>query len=57
MPHEDYAVFAAIGGIVTVIVTAMVLGVADGSVSTAIGALLALGGVAGGLTLARRQTG
>ncbi len=44
MPHEDYAVFAAIGAIGGVTALALVLGVADGLLTTALTLLAGLGG-------------
>ncbi len=42
---HDFAVFAAIGGIVSITLTALALGVADGLVASAITALTTLAGV------------
>ncbi len=44
MTGHDYAIYAAIGGIVGLTALAMWLGVADGSLQGAIAALLGLGG-------------
>ncbi len=44
MPHEDYAVFAAIATIGGVTALALVLGVADGLLTTALTLLAGLGG-------------
>ena len=44
MAH-DYAVYAAIGSIAGITITALLLGTADGLVAAAIAALATLGGV------------
>ena len=45
MPHEDYAVFAAIGAIAGLTALALWLGSGDGALAAAIAALATLGGV------------
>ena len=45
MTTHEYAVYAAIGGIVGIVSLALILGVGDGLVSSAIAALATLGGV------------
>jgi len=44
MPHEDYAVFAAIGAIATLTGIALFLGIQNGVLATAIAVLAGLGG-------------
>ncbi len=44
MPHEDYAVFAAIGAITGLTALALVLGTSDGILATAVAVLAGLGG-------------
>ena len=45
MTVHEYAVYASIGGIVAIVMAALVLGVGDGLVASAIAALSTLGGV------------
>ncbi len=45
MTVHEYAVYAAIGGIVVLTGIALVLGVADGALAAAIAALATLGGI------------
>ncbi len=59
MPHEDYAVFAAIGTIGAITITALLLGQPNALLETAIFALAGLGGfrLVGGMIRGKDNSG
>ncbi len=59
MPHEDYAVFAAIGAIGSITALALFLGQSNGLLATALTLLAGLGGfrLVGGMMKNARESG